>query len=143
MNITANYKSIVAAQNTKKIAFEKLREKYLKETNKFYGDIIRPETNFINKATEELQSALGSNFRVTNSSCFITVAYCGFTGEFPYQKNREIASINLKANRMTFRFDGAPNVTKQITFAKDLTTEKIVKLIYKYGIMLRAYSANQ
>ena len=143
MNITSEYKSIVAAQYTKKLAYEKLAEEQLKIRNAAYYAIIKPENDFINKVTLDLQKEMGANFKVTNSCHWLTIVYNGFTGEFPYQKFRKIASVNLGENKIHFQFDGASHVTKVMKFKKDLTTQKIAKLIYKYGIMICANSSNQ
>lgn len=141
-NITSSFCAAVSKQCIAMRSYDKLAEEQLRIRNTLYGKIVSEEVATINKLTCELETALNADYKFPHFKCssdngrskYIIIYYTQFNGNFRSEIERDIASIALLENKISFRKNGATMVTRVNKYRKDLTVEKIVKAINKWAL---------
>lgn len=114
---------------------DKMREQFCKITNLAFGQVVKHQIEFSDKFKENLAKLFNnSDLEIYSSSPgYITVSSKIEFADPKYKFKREIATVILKDNKIHFRRKGMPNVTKVIKFGRELTPEKAVKYILRFG----------
>lgn len=123
--------------------YQKFSEAKQNEINQYYNSIVRDQKNYYNWFFEEVKTELFKQFAVIAGSLsfdnrgtgWITISSCTFRDKYHHKK--EIASISIDDNKIHFRNQGAPMVTKVIRFNKELTPARAARYIIKYGYYIR------
>jgi len=110
--------------------FEKKREHYLNLTNSMYSKAVKRQYLFVESFNKELLSILGENYSsyISGSSIYISNKLVDPSGI-----SKEIASIDLRANKIQFRRKGAPMVSKIIKCAREITPIRAANYAIRFG----------
>jgi hypothetical protein len=135
--------------NTLLRKIEKVRDEHTRIINIMFGKVIGDQVKYMTGFARQLEFILGDDdYKITPGGNYITIYSKGKFVHPDYKYTREIASINLPANAISFKRKGIegthliPNkpahahysqFTKIIKFGRELTPEKAARYIIRFS----------
>jgi hypothetical protein len=129
---------------------EKVRDEHTRITNIMFGHVINDQIKYCANFAHKLKSILNDNdYEIIISGGYITIHSKEKFAHPEYKYRREIASINLPANKISFKRKGIEGTdlipdrakfpysqfTKVIKFGRELTPEKAARYILRFSTL--------